>query len=68
VAKIFFVAFLLHDAFICMNGSQTSNYFLCKAPKIDDWTKTGPAFRSCSLYYYDGPTDDSSGDDSDNAD
>ena len=42
VAKITLFAMLMTNAYVCMNVSQTSMYFNCMPPRIDDWTKNGP--------------------------
>jgi len=41
VSKMFVCATILRDAFVTMNGSETGNYFTCKAPTIEEWTSQG---------------------------
>ena len=41
VAKIMFVCMLLRNAYVTMNASQTSEYFLMMTPTSEDWTSQG---------------------------
>ena len=42
VGKIMFVCMLLRNAYVTMNASQTSEYFLMAPPTLEDWTHQGP--------------------------
>ena len=41
VSKIFLVAMLLHNSYVCMNGSITSYYFEMEPPPFEDWVSLG---------------------------
>jgi hypothetical protein len=45
VAKVFFVCMLLTNAYVCLNGNQTSEHFLLEPPTLDDWLSQGPRYR-----------------------
>lgn len=42
VAKITLVCFILRNAYVTMNGSQTSLYYRCDPPAFEHWTSQGP--------------------------
>ena len=44
LAKIFFVCMLLRNAYVCLNGCQTSDYFRMLPPTLSHWTMNGPQF------------------------
>lgn len=41
VGKMYTLALLLKNAYCCLNGNQTSNYFDCLPPTLEDWTSQG---------------------------
>ena len=45
IAKIIFVTLLLRNAYVTMNASQISEYFLMAPPTLADWTFHGPKAR-----------------------
>jgi hypothetical protein len=45
IGKIFFTCMLLTNAYVCLNGNQTSEYFLVEPPTLQDWLSQGPAAR-----------------------
>jgi hypothetical protein len=44
VAKMYFVAMLLRNAHVTMNGGNTSHYFDLLPPTLEDWTSHGSRF------------------------
>ena len=42
VSKMTLFCMLLTNSYVCLNGSQTSHYFECSPPSLEDWTKSGP--------------------------
>ncbi len=41
LCKIILTCLLLQNAFICLNGSQTSSYFNFPPPSLEEWTEQG---------------------------
>ena len=41
IGKMFAFALILKNAHCCLNGNQTSNYFDCLPPSLEDWTAQG---------------------------
>jgi len=42
IAKMCLCAFILRNALVCMNGSNTTEYFNCEPPSFEDWVCQGP--------------------------
>lgn len=42
VGEMYFVAMILRNAYVCMNGCETSDYFDILPPEFEDWIEEGP--------------------------
>jgi hypothetical protein len=42
VAEMYLLAMLLRNAYVTMNGSQTSKYFSIEPPSFSEWVAQGP--------------------------
>ena len=51
ICNIVSLCFLLTNAHVCMNASQTSEYFNCKPPDIEVWTSAGPRAANIVDYF-----------------
>jgi hypothetical protein len=42
IAKIVFVCMLLRNAYVCLNGCQSTEYFCMLPPTLEHWLSQGP--------------------------
>jgi hypothetical protein len=46
ITQIIFVALIIRNAFVCLNGSQVSDFFNCAPPSLVNYTAQGPAMQN----------------------